>query len=302
MKVHSAVVLGALVVSSSSVALADEGSPAPAPETAPISVDASPARAGTESPSSSSAAPRTPERGAETDTDTATETDHDARVGRLSLAFHGTRTIAAASLEASTVSIDGTGSASLSLAPEESTVPLFGIRYWATKSFGVDVGLGFGFETGSYTKVIPNPDPTLDRTEDGASARRTNLAARVATPLSLHSGKHYHLMVIPEVALGYSRALLPGFRASTTGAPLDLRLSGLVFGVGALVGSELSFGFLGAPQLSLQTAWGLRLESRTRSGKIGDAETSMSEFGIGSSFHGEPWQWLTGSLSLFYSL
>lgn len=230
------------------------------------------------------------------------KSDHQRDVGRLSLAFHGTRVIPAVAIGEASVSIDGTGSAALHITPDENTVPLFGVRYWVSQQFGIDAAVGIGYESGSYSRVIPNPNPALDRTEDGTLARRTNLALRLAAPLSIYSGKHYNLMVIPSVAIGYSRALLPGYQTSTTGTPLDLRLSGLGLGVGVQLGSELSFGFLGAPQLSLQTAWGLRLESQQRSGKIGDAEAKLSDFGIGTSFAGEPWQWLTGSLSLFYRL
>ena len=228
--------------------------------------------------------------------------DHERHIGRFLLAFHGTRVIPAVATGGSSVSIDGTGSATLTIAPDEAIVPLFGIRYWATNTVGLDIGVGAGFETGSFTRMIPNPDPALDRTSEGASARRTNIAGRLAAPISVRSGKHYNLMFIPEFSFGYSRTLLPAFHESTTGQALDLRVSGFVLSAGAQLGHELSFGFLGAPQVSLQTAWGLRVESRKRSGKIGDAEATLSDLGIGTSFHGEPWQWLTGSISLFYAL
>ena len=94
---------------------------------------------------------------------------------------------------------------------------------------------------------------------------------------------------------------IPSFSQSTTGDPLDLRLTGFVFGAGGRVGAELSFGFLGVPQLSLQSAWGVRFESRRRKGKIGDAEMTLTDNAVGTSFQGEPWQWLTGSLAVYYS-
>jgi hypothetical protein len=108
-------------------------------------------------------------------------------------------------------------------------------------------------------------------------------------------------MVIPELDFGYSSMTIPGFSQSTTGDPLDMRLTGMVFGAGGRVGGELSFGFWGVPNLSIQSSWGLRFESRRRKGKIGDAEMTTNETAVGTSFQGEPWQWLTGSLGLYYS-
>jgi hypothetical protein len=280
--------VGVFVFAYAASAAADEGRP-------PIALDAEP----TETPESS--APTKTVATAHTAAESSSTTDHQRQVGHLSLAFHGVRTIPAAVADGAGISVDGKGSATVAIAPDETSVPTFGVRYWVSETVGVDVGLGFGYETGSVSRYVPNPDPTLDRTEDGSSARRTAFAARLAAPLSVHSGKHYNLMVIPGLDVGYTRTTLPAFRQSTTGDALDLRLTGFVFGVGAQVGTEVSFGFLGVPQLSLQTAWGLRLESRKRTGKIGDAETTLSEVGIGTSFHAEPWQWLTGSLSAFYS-
>jgi hypothetical protein len=64
----------------------------------------------------------------------------------------------------------------------------------------------------------------------------------------------------------------------------------------------MSFGFLGVPQLWLQAAWGLRFESRRRSGQIGDAETVRTELSFGSSWYREPWDIFLGGFSLLYYL
>lgn len=226
--------------------------------------------------------------------------DHESRVGRVALAYLGTRVVPSVALDGNTVSIDSTGSATLTIAPDENVVPMFGLRYWMTKRFGVDLGLGLGVGSGTFKRVVPNPDPALDRLEEGDASERLSFAGRAATPISMHSGRHYNLVLIPELDLAYSRATLPAFRASTTGDALDLRLTGFGFGAGLRVGGELSFGFWDVPQLSLQASWGLRLETAKRTGKIGDAEASLSGTSFGTSASSDPWQLLSGGFALFY--
>ncbi len=229
-------------------------------------------------------------------------TDHERWVGRLALGFEGTRLVPGALPDPNgAIAIDAAGSAKLNIAPDTVLVPMFGLRYWITRVVGVDLGVGFNYQTGTFSRAVPNPNGALDRNEDGANGKRTAVAVRLAAPLAVHSGRHYALMVIPELDVGYSSMTVPGFSQSTAGNALDLRLTGLVFGAGGRVGAELTFGFWGVPQLSIQSSWGLRFESRRRKGKIGDAEMTLVDTAIGTSFQGEPWQWLTGSLGVYYS-
>jgi hypothetical protein len=227
-------------------------------------------------------------------------TDHEGRVGHFALAYLGTRIVPGVALDGSTVRIDPTGSATLAITPDESTVPMFGVRYWMSKRLGIDVGLGFGLGSGSFKRVVPNPDPTQDRLEEGDTAGRLSFAGRVGVPVSVHAGRHYNLLVIPELDLAYSRATLPAFRPSTTGEALDLRLTGFGFGAGARIGGELSFGFWGVPQLSLQASWGLRVETEKRTGKVGDAEAGLSGLHLGTTASSDPWKLLSGGFALFY--
>lgn len=228
--------------------------------------------------------------------------DHDARVGRLAIAYHGLRIVPGLALDGSSVAIDSQGSAKLMVTPDDSAVPLFGIRAWFSPRVGLDVSAGLGIERGSVTRVVPNPNPALDRTEESASARKTTLAARVSLPISLVAGRHHHLLVLPELDLGYSTALVPAFGNSTTGDPLDLRLTGFGFGAGARFAGELHFGFWGVPQLSLQAAFGLRVDVARRRGAIGVAEATHSDVAFGSTASSDPWRLLAGGFSLLYGL
>lgn len=227
-------------------------------------------------------------------------TDHEGRVGRFAIAYLGTRVAPSVALDGNAIEIDPRGSATLTIAPDESAVPLFGARYWLSRRIGLDLGVGFGFESGKFKRVVPNPDPTQDRLEEGDAAGRASFVGRIGAPLSVHAGRHYNLLVIPELDVAYSRARLPAFRQSTTGEPLDLVLTGFGFGAGARLGGELSFGFWGVPQLSLQASWGLRVETEKRTGKIGDAEAGLTGLTFGTTASSDPWKLLSGGFALFY--
>jgi len=229
----------------------------------------------------------------------AASDDHDDH--SVGIGFVGTRfvpTTAPAATDAVVIAPDGT--ATLTVAPSEITVPLFGARFWFNSTIGADVGIGFNVQSGTATTVAPNPDPALSSETERATPSTLAVAARLGAPISVFGGRHYHFMLIPELDIGYSSTRLESFDVSTSGEPLDLRLSGFVFGVGARAAAELSFGFIDVPQLAVQWAWGLRLESLRRSGKIGDAEATLRETRIGTSWYGDPWDIFVGSLAVHY--
>ncbi len=230
-----------------------------------------------------------------------TKTDHDKVTGSFGAGFLGTRFVPAA-LPASTsaVSFDGDGSATLTIVGDEVVVPLFGGRYWFTKTLGIELAVGFNVHSGSITREIPNPDANLGRSTDVDAPSTNAFAGRLAVPLSVYAASHLNVLLIPELDIGFSSTSIEGFDVSTTGEPLDLQLDGFVFGLGGRVGAELSFGFIDVPQLSLQSSWGLRFESRKRSGKIGDAEMGLSETAVGTSWYGSPWDIIAGSLGVLY--
>ncbi len=229
------------------------------------------------------------------------KTDHDEATGSFGAGFLGTRFVPVAQpASVGAVSFDKDGSATLTIVADEMVVPLFGGRYWLTKTVGVELGVGFNVHSGSVTRKIPNPDVNLSRSTEIEAPSTKAFAGRLAVPLSVYATSHLNVMLIPELDVGFSSTSIETFDVSTTGEPLDLELSGFVFGLGGRVGAELSFGFIDVPQLSLQSSWGLRFESRKRSGKIVDAEMALSETAVGTSWHGGPWDILVGSLGVLY--
>lgn len=292
MKYRMLVGAGLFSLSAASTAVAEEE---PSNGAVPLDADAEPTKTAAEPQS-------IPARAGESSAPLAPPgpSDHDRRVGRLSAAFFGTRAVPNASAEGASIVLDGDGSATLTVTPGTSTVPLLGMRAWLSRSFGLDVGVGVGFESERAARYVPNPDPTKDRQEDAVTANRTTLAVHLGTPIALTSGAHHTLMLIPEVDVGYGRLTLPGYQASTTGAPLDLRLTGLGVAAGARLAAELAFGFWGVPELSLQTSWGVGVQYRKHTGRIGDAEHTISATGLSTSTAGDAWQAVSGAFALLY--
>jgi len=231
------------------------------------------------------------------------ESDHDGHVGRIALGFLGTRFAPATRPHPTEgVVLSPEGNATVHIEADEVTVPLFGLRYWINDTVGAELAFGFNVAGGDETVESPNPDPTLSVTTERALPSTRAFCGRLGVPLSVYSATHFNFMLTPELAIGYSSSTLEDFEVSTTGEPLDLQLSGFMFGVGGQVGAELSFGFIDVPQLSIQSAWGVRFESRRRVGRIGDAETVQTETAFGTSWYGDPWDIFTGSFGLLYYL
>ncbi len=239
---------------------------------------------------------------AEEEPATTPATDHERVVGTVAVAFHGARFVPVALPQAAdAIVIDAQGNAELSIVEGDVTVPIFGGRYWFSRRVGIDVGLGFNVHSGSVAKEIPNADAALDRTANADAPTQLALAAKVGVPISVHAGAHYNLMVIPDAGIGYTSTTIEAFNKGTSGEDLDLVLDGLVLAAGARLGAELEFGFVGVPELSVQTAWGLAFESRRRRGRIGDASATLFEKAIGTSWRDDPWDVFTGTFSVFYA-
>ncbi len=238
------------------------------------------------------------------DEGTAADSDHQRyHTKHFAVGFLGTRFVpATAPHPTDTVVFTSEGSAVLTVVPDEIIVPLFGVRYWINSVVGLELGIGFNVGGGSVEQTRPNPDPALSTSGEASLPSTTAVAGHFAAPLSVFSTSHLNLALIPELGIGYSSTTLEAFDVSTSGEALDLQLSGFVFGVGGKLGAELSFGFIDVPQLSFQSAFGVRFESRRHHGKIGDAEVTHSEQVFGTSFYGDPWDVLLGSFAVYYYL
>jgi hypothetical protein len=156
--------------------------------------------------------------------------------------------------------------------------PVIGVRYWATRTVGVDLGVGFGYVSSSVAGAA-------------ASSDTWGFALHGGLPLSLAASKHFSFEVVPiEVTFGFTGGSAPA------GAGVAGTLSGLRVDVGARVGAELQFGFIGIPQLALEASLGLYLEHEAYGQGTQTDQTTTFSTSVGS----DPWAIFTDTVSALY--
>jgi hypothetical protein len=186
----------------------------------------------------------------------------------------------------------GTGAGSTAAA--NVSAPAIGIRYWLNDSLGIDAGLGFGMASGSTT------------TTTGGTSTTTNAPSATAfllhggVPLALASSRHFVFEVVPEanlgLAFGSTSAPAPG------GGNQNVSLNGFRLNVGARVGGEIHFGFIGVPQLSLLASVGLYLNDQSWGSSTSNPSTSAggNSLTIGTSVQGDPWAIFANNIAAIY--
>ena len=169
------------------------------------------------------------------------------------------------------------------------TAPTIGIRYWIGDLVGLDVGIGIGF-TGGSVENTAGTTPTDNS---------FGMLIHAGLPLAIYHAQHYKFVIIPEVNLGFS-----------TGSHLDSDpnndrgRSGFLFQLGGRLGTEIHFGFMNIPQLSLQASVGLYFQY-AQAGVGGSRNAPIDRSGVNAyslatTVMGEPWDILLGSLTALY--
>jgi len=199
--------------------------------------------------------------------------DHASVVGHFGVGVFGVMSLPVAS---SLMDTNGSLSA-----------PMIGARYWLSERMGIEGGLGLGFLTGGSTTETNNVsvevnDPTL-----------FGLGLHAGLPLVFASGAHYAFQLVPELNFGFV----------TGGQDLpanDIDLSGLLLELGARVGAEIQFGFIGIPQLALQATVGVHLRYEGRGASNDMTDISIHRFGFGTTVQGKPWDIFVSNISAIY--
>ena len=142
--------------------------------------------------------------------------------------------------------IAGVGSGPGGAVRDVVNAPVIGVRYWFNERVGIDGGLGFGLQAGSTETVTPTTDVNADKPD------KWGLGFHAGVPLAFAHATHYVFEVVPEANVGFTSGSIKG----PPGAP-DQSLSGFRLDLGARVGAEVHFGFIGIPQLALQASIGL---------------------------------------------
>jgi hypothetical protein len=241
--------------------------PAPAPITTTTEVDTTTTTTTTDSTG--------------TDTTIATTgTDHAAVIGHFGVGWFGL-------LQLPTMFC--AGSLAGGCTPDVNGVldaPTIGARYWLEPGMAIEAALGIGYRSGS-TSVGNGQvnEPSV-----------FGLALHGGLPLVFATSTHFAFELVPELNVAFATGGWDDKRAANA----DADLSGFLLELGARVGAEVQFGFIGIPQLALQGSVGLRMHYEGRSATINNTTTSNHRFGFGTTVQGEPWDIFVGNIAAIY--
>lgn len=173
--------------------------------------------------------------------------------------------------------------------------PVIGVRHWTGERVGLDIGVGLGFERTSSTVEVNSAET------EGPRELAMGIAAHFGLPLVMYHQRHYAFLFIPEADLGIGYAKIdpdPDFIDD------ELKYLGFFGQAGARVGSEVHFGFMGIPQLSLQASVGAHARyewtqvKQTQLGqKVSDREDALS---FGTTVQNSPWAIFTANVAALY--
>ncbi len=216
----------------------------------------------------------------------STTPDHEALIGHFGVGYFGVSQLPIAGVVAGPMG--GAG-----VVRDNVNAPVIGVRYWMSRMIGIDAGIGFGLTSGSTETVAPGSDTTTDKPS------RLGLALHGGVPLAFASGKHYTFTVVPETTVGFTSGTIKG----APGTP-DTNLSGFRLDVGARVGAEVYFGFIGIPQLSLQASVGAyfrhegyKVSTDTAAGPVSASDGTNT---FTTSVNADPWALFVNNISAFY--
>jgi hypothetical protein len=199
--------------------------------------------------------------------------DHEMLAGRLGVGYLGQLDIAYGA---------GAGGAGATL-----PVQMLGIRYWSTLQMGFTAGIGVASQTSSVTSG--------GTTVDGPAATAVGLKGGVV--FALATGKHYTFVLEPQAVIGYASQTI---KPPTGAAGGNTELTGTRIALGATVGSEIQFGFIGIPELALVGSIGLAFDSvsaktKTDAGEISASKTTITTFTLAN-----PWNIFSGNVAAIY--
>jgi hypothetical protein len=201
--------------------------------------------------------------------------DHDLVVGHFGIGYMGRRSIGIAVAGNAIATVDA---------------PVIGMRYWLDPMIGIDAGIGVLLSSGSVTVDPGGVSQDLQG--------YTVFILHGGVPLALAGSKHFSFQIVPELNVGFASSTIAGM-----GGGPDTDLSGFHLDVGARAGTEIQFGFIGIPELSLQAGVGLalaydRVKSTVKTNPEGS--TTVGQTALGTSVGDNPWNIFTGNIAALY--
>jgi hypothetical protein len=211
--------------------------------------------------------------------------DHEAMVGHIAFGYLGYVNIPYGEM----------GSPAANTSPQAAVAPVIGMRLWLNPTLGLDAGLGLSTTFGTHKVEDPTTTTSTNHTAP------TGLAVHFGMPLALKAVRHYTFEMIPEMNIGYAtQSDIPA------GTNLGIDRTGMHVDLGARVGAELHFGFIGIPELSLVGSVGVRVnltQTKTEDRTTGTTRTTSDGRTVIETTVGDnPWNIFIGNVSAFYYL
>jgi hypothetical protein len=208
----------------------------------------------------------------------STTPDHEGVIGHFAVGYMGI----------SQLPIGGVANGGA--AQNTITAPVIGVRYWLNRMIGIDGGIGFGLASGGTSTTVGGVETDTDQPSS------LGFALHGGVPLAFAHGKHYSFELIPEANVGFTSGTI---KAAAANQP-DTDLSGFRLDLGARVGSEIYFGFIGIPQLSLQASVGAYFTHQAWKESAGNTSASVTATTLGTSVQGAPWAIFVNNISALY--
>jgi len=119
-------------------------------------------------------------------------------------------------------------------------------------------------------------------------------------PLGLAHAKHFTFEVVPEFTIGTTSGTIKGVTPPGQMTVPDTSLSGFKFDIGARVGAEIHFGFIGVPQLALEGSIGFYFRRETFKIKQDPNSASDGTSTFTTSVGSDPWALFVNNISALY--
>jgi hypothetical protein len=215
--------------------------------------------------------------------------DHERFVGHFAVGYFGISQIPIANPGAGAATGGGLGGTTGSTV----TAPLIGGRYWLKRNLGIDAAIGLGVASGSTTVVTGNTTTSV------SNPSQFGFLIHGGVPIAFAEGHHYTFELVPEATLGFSSGTVKAAADAPAGTA-DISLSGFRLDMGARVGAEIHFGFIGVPELALQASVGLYLQLQSYKASQGNTSYSSSSTSFATSVSSDPWALFTDNISALY--
>lgn len=254
------------------------------------------------------------------------DSDHDRFVGSFGVGYMGVRSVPMAmnpvvSENGQVIGMDADAGA--------VDAPVIGVRYWFDQGMGVDFGIGVRKTSTSVKWTRYQRDPAdqeaqpREFTFEQDGLNQTGILIHAGLPIALNTDRHYVFQLVPEANIGFSSGTvkdqeqdLPFTDDQPPALRDDIKVSGFRLDVGARVGSEIHFGFIGIPNLALQASVGLYFSMQKikadggarppfdRPTTVSDAQPKTtyeaSSTDISTTIHDSPWAIFENTVSALY--